>query len=89
MTKKIEFSEHALGRLPERGVTRDEVETTINAGERLSAKSHRLAFRKNFPFAAKWKNRYYEIKQILVIAVEEDNVLVVVTVYSFYFGGTS
>jgi hypothetical protein len=88
MPKKISFSEHALSRLPQRGVTRREVEITINTGERLSAKRGRIAFRKNFSFASKWKNRYHEIKQVTAIVIEEGDTLVVVTIYAFYFGGT-
>jgi hypothetical protein len=87
MPKKIIFSQHALERLPERGVTREEVEATINTGERINAKSGRTAYRKSFPFAAEWKNRYYDIKQVMPIVVEEGDSTVVVTVYAFYFGG--
>lgn len=88
MEKVIIFSTHALGRLPERGVTKEEVETTIRTGERIEVKSGRVAFGKNMPFAATWKNRYYETKQVMPIAVEKEDQYIVVTVYAFYFGGT-
>ncbi len=86
--KPIVFSVHTLERLPERGITREEVEATIRTGEKLPAKSGRISYRKNFPFEGKWKNRYYDIKQVMPIVVEEGDRLVVVTAYAFYFGGS-
>lgn len=58
----------------------------INSGERISAKRGRLAFRKNLPFENSWKGRYYETKQVMPIVNEENDALVVITVYVFYFG---
>jgi hypothetical protein len=88
MSKQIVFSRHVLDRLKERGVTKEEIQTAIQSGERSSAKRGMIAFRKNFHFASEWKNRYYEIKQVMPIVIEEDDKLIVVTVYAFYFGGT-
>ena len=34
-----------------------------------------------------WKGRYYEVKQVTPIVVEDEDRIVVVTVYVFYFGG--
>jgi hypothetical protein len=86
--KQVVLSQHALERLPERGVTREEVESAIASGERIKAKRGRTAYRKNFPFKDKWKNRYYEIKQVIPVVIEKGDKMVVVTVYAFYFGGT-
>ncbi|MFQ5988187.1 MAG: DUF4258 domain-containing protein [Dehalococcoidia bacterium] len=88
-SKFVVFSQHALDQMPERGVTREEVELAITSGERALAKKGRMAFRKNLPFQAWWKGRYYEGKQILAIVTEEPNRWVVITVYVFYFGGHS
>lgn len=85
--KPIAFSEHALGQLPSRGASRQEVEAAILTGERALAKVGRQAYRKNFSFEAEWKGKYYETKQIMPIVVEEADRMVVVTVYVFYFGG--
>jgi hypothetical protein len=87
MSKQILFSQHALDRLSERGTTKEEVEATINTGERLKVKWGRIAFRKNFSFTSHWKNRYYDIKQVMVIVTEDNDKMVVVTVFSFFFGG--
>jgi hypothetical protein len=85
--KPIRFSQHALSQLPDRGATESEVFAAITSGERLPARHGRIAFRKNFPFEQVWKGRYYEIKQVMPIVIEEADELVVVTVYVFYFGG--
>ena len=41
--------------------------------------------RLNTDFAAEWQDRYYAVKQVAPIIVEEDGETVVVTVYTFYF----
>lgn len=60
----------------------------IQEGERLTAKEGRTAFRKNVPFRSEWKGSYYETKQIMPVVVEENDTIIVVTVYVFYFGGS-
>lgn len=71
--------------MTERGVEESEVEETIRSGEELSAKSGRKKFRKNFSYEREWGGKFYRIKQVVPITTEEDNEIVVVTVYSFYF----
>lgn len=83
----IVFSQHALGQLVDRGATQEEVIKAIQEGERVPAKAGRIAFRKNFPYEKKWKNKFYEIKQVMPIVADERNEFVVITVYVFYFGG--
>ena len=85
--KLILFSQHAVGQMQARGATRPEVEEAIRSGEQLPARKGRVAFRKNFGFHNRWKGSYYEVKQVVPIAVEEKDRFVVVTVYVFYFGG--
>jgi len=41
--------------------------------------------RPTFEYAARWQDTYYPIKQVASVAVEEQNVIVVITVYTFYF----
>jgi len=86
--KPIILAKHALEQMPDRGATAEEVEATIRTGEPAAAKGRRLAFRKNFPFYKKWKGRYYNVKQVIPIVIEESDKIIVVTVYVFYFGGT-
>lgn len=85
--KPIIFSQHALEQIRNRGATQNEVELIIRQGERVAASKGRLAFRKNLSFHSIWKGKYYEVKQVMPIVVEESARLVVVTVYVFYFGG--
>ncbi len=85
--KPIVFSQHAKDQLLDRGASEMEVEKAIREGERVPAKSGRVAFRKNFDFDSNWKGKYYKVKQVMPIVVEEANQWVVVTAYVFYFGG--
>ena len=85
--KRILLSLHARQQLVLRGGTEAEAQAAILEGERLPAERGRVAFRKNFPFLSDWKGRYYEVKQVMPIVVEEEDAIVVVTVYVFYFGG--
>ena len=86
--KPIIFSRHAAEQMRLRGVTREEVEQCIRIGERIPANQGRLAFRKNFSFRSEWQGKYYEVKQVMPMVAEDEDRMVVVTVYSFYFGGT-
>jgi len=84
--KKIIFSQHALDQLIDRGASQEEVKAAIREGEEAPAKKGRMAFRKNFHFGSKWKDKYYEVKQVMPIIVEEGEEIIVITVYVFYFG---
>jgi hypothetical protein len=83
--KPIRFSRHALQQMAERGATQEEVWEAIRSGERVPAKRGRWGYRRNFQYGRSWGGRYYSIKQVLAIVAEETEVLVVVTVYAFYF----
>ena len=47
----------------------------------------RMSFRKNFSYESEWKGKYYEIKQVMHVVMEEQDQFVFITVYAFYFGG--
>ena len=81
----VEMHPHAIARLAERGVTRAEVERAVNEGERFPAKFGRTGFRKDFPFNDYWRGTHYSQKQVEVLAVEEDDGWLVITVISRYF----
>jgi len=84
---RIIFSQHALEQLNDRGALKEEVERAIEEGEEVPAKKGRKSFRKNFVYEREWKGKFYEIKQVMPIVVEEDEEIIVITVYVFYFGG--
>jgi hypothetical protein len=54
-------------------------------GLREPAKRGRLMFRLNFQYAERWQDKFYAIKQVAPVVVEEQNEIVVITVYTFYF----
>ena len=85
--KPVVISAHALQQMSLRGALEEEVEAAIALGEKSPARVGRIAFRKNFTFRSVWKGRYYEMKQVMPVVVEEADATVVVTVYVFYFGG--
>lgn len=87
LEKPIKFSQHALGNMADRGVSREEVEQTIRTGESFPAKKGRLSFRKNFSYNATWKGKFYQIKQVMPIVAKESDRFVVVTVYVYFIGG--
>ena len=59
----VRLHPHARARLAERGATEAEVVATVTAGERFPAKFGRTGFRRNFPFDAEWRGRYFATKQ--------------------------
>lgn len=87
MEKPIKFSQHALDNMADRGASREEVELAIKTGESVPAKKGRLSFRKIFSYNAIWKDKFYQIKQVMPIVAEESDRFVVVTVYVYFIGG--
>ena len=77
---KVKLHPHAQARILERGATEQEVTATIEHGEQFPAKFGRTGFRRNFPHAGQWRGKHYPIKQIEVIAVQEDDVWMLITV---------
>ena len=83
--KPVIFSRHAREQMVERGAAEHEVIEAIRTGEEVPAKHGRRGYRKNFQYNQLWGGRTYAIKQVLAIVAEEVDVMVVVTVYTFYF----
>jgi hypothetical protein len=81
----IKFSQHAREQMLERGASEAEVTEAIRAGESVPARRGRQGYRKNYQYNQFWGGRRYAIKQVLVIVAQEDDELIVVTVYTFYF----
>jgi hypothetical protein len=50
-----------------------------------AARSGRIMCRLNIDFAAEWQEKYYAVKQVAPIIVEQGDETVVVTVYTFCF----
>jgi hypothetical protein len=83
--KPIRLSAHASGYRVRRGFTEVEVEATIRAGPWLAARNDRLEATKDFPFNGLWNGRHYAAKRVRPVFVEEDNEIVVITVYTYFF----
>ncbi len=81
----VRLHPHARERMLERGATEDEVVATVEKGERFPAKFGRTGFRRNFQYDAKWRGRYYRVKQLEVYAVLEGEEWLVITVITRYF----
>ncbi len=83
--KPIRLSGHAREQLIFRGATEEEVIETIRTSSWQPAELGRLECRKDFTFENEWNKKYYKIKQVRPIFVEEDEEIVVVTVYTYFF----
>jgi len=81
----IKIHPHAAERMRERGTNAAEVEKTIETGERFPAKFGRTGFRRNFPFDGIWNEKKYSTKQVEVIAVNEDDNWIAITVLVKFF----
>jgi len=60
----VRLHPHAKERLTERGVSEQEVITTVEQGETFPVKYGRTGFRRNFSFNAAWRGKNYQTKQI-------------------------
>jgi hypothetical protein len=83
--KPIRFTEHALARMRARGASEEDVIGAIRRGEREPARRGRVQFRLSRPYGKVWGGSTYALQQIVAIAAEEPDCLVVVTVPTFYF----
>jgi hypothetical protein len=81
----IKIHPHAAERMRERGTNAEEIEKTIETGERFPAKFGRTGFRRNFPFNGIWNKKEYKTKQVEVIAVNEGGDWIAVTTLVKYF----
>jgi hypothetical protein len=83
--KTIRFSKHALGYAASRGFTVAEVEEAIHSCPWGATELGRLDCRKDFPFGKEWNGKFYAMKQVRPVFVDEPNEVVVITVYTYYF----
>ena len=83
--KPIRFSKHALGYAASRGFTAEEVEDAIRACAWGAAELGRLDCRKDFVYGREWNGKFYATKQVRPVFVEKTEMIVVITVYTYYF----
>lgn len=83
--KPIRLSAHAQSYVSRRGFTAEEVEQAIRSGSWEQAELGRLECRKDFTFDNEWNGRRYATKQVRPVFVDEENEIVVITVYTYYY----
>jgi len=83
--KPIVFTNHARQRLKERGTNEESVHEAIRNGEEEPARGGFVLYRLNQEYKKKWDGRYYGVQQVAPVVKEEDDRIVVITVYTFYF----
>ena len=83
--KEIKFTNHAKLKMTQRGASEDEVILAISNGEREIAQRGLYLYKINIEYNSLWGERFYRIKQVAPVVAEEENSLVIITVYTFYF----
>jgi hypothetical protein len=83
--KPIRLSGHAREQPVYRGVTEEEIIEAIRTSPWQPAELGRLECHKDFPFEREWNRKFYATKRVRPIFVEEEDEIIVVTVYSYYF----
>lgn len=83
-TKPIRLSKHAIIQCNERGATESEITTAIKQSIWLPAKNNKFESKYIFQYNAEWGGKFYAIKEVRPIFVEESNEIVVVTVITYY-----
>ncbi len=83
--KPIRLSGHAKEQLVFRGTSEKEVIETIMTAQWQPAELGRLECKKDFIFENEWNKRYYKTKQVRPIFADEDDEIVVVTIYTYFF----
>ena len=82
--KPIRLSSHAQEQLVFRGCSEVEIKETIRASQWTTTELNRRDCRKNFIFEKTWNNKFYKTKQVRPVFVEEENEIVIITVYVYY-----
>jgi hypothetical protein len=83
--KPVRLSGHSEGYLELRGTSKGEIEEAIRTANWEAADRGRTQCRKEFAYGAYWNDKYYVTKQVRPIFVEEDDEIVVVTFYTYYY----
>jgi len=82
--KPISFTEHARQQMINRQATEQEVQQAILEAPWSPAEKGRLTCSMAFSFEAEHYGRYYRSKDVVPIFIEEEEEIVVITVYTFF-----
>jgi Txe/YoeB family toxin of Txe-Axe toxin-antitoxin module len=83
--EKIRFTVHAAGYTDRRGFSLAEVEEAIKTEPWSVSEKSRLECKMNVPYGRDWNGKHYQTKQIRPIFVVENDEVVIITVYTYYF----
>jgi hypothetical protein len=76
--------DHARRRMPERGVSEDEVREVLAQGQPAEARGGRQALELVFAYNDYRQGRFYEQKKVKVVYVEEGPDQIVITIDAYY-----
>jgi len=83
--KTIRLSGHAREQAMFRGASEDEIKDAIQTAAWKPSERNRLECRLDVAYNALWNGKWYIMKQVRPIFVDEPGEIVVVTVYVYYF----
>jgi len=81
---RIFISQHTKERALERGTNKKEILEVLTSGFSIPAKYGRKGKAKVHDFGRTRLNRFYEQKKVEVFYIDEDDDIIVLTVYVFY-----
>jgi len=85
--KPIVFTLHSLKRMAEREISEKEAAEAIRKGEWVPAMKGRYSCAGTFRFEKEHYGRYYKLKEVVPVFIEESHRILVITVYSFFSQG--
>jgi hypothetical protein len=85
---QADLHSHLRARMHQRGITREEIERTLNEGRKASdAKSGTLGRVMVFPYETEWEGQFYQEKEVTVYYKVTDEELILLTVKARYGQG--
>ena len=82
--KEIFFTKHAMQRMKDRNTNQKEIETAITLSKWKKAEKGRYTCSYCFPFEKEHFNNYYKSKEVVPIFIEEENKIIIITVYTYF-----
>lgn len=83
--RSIVLTPHAHESMERRGATEAEVRATIEDAPWAEAKHGRYEAASDYSFHAQWNKKLYTTKRVNPIFIIEEEKIIVITVYTFYF----
>jgi flagellar biosynthesis/type III secretory pathway protein FliH len=83
--KAIRLTKHAQQQCIERGTNEQEITEAIQNGTKQSAKQGREKYQIIIQTNSYWQGKYYSLKKVAPIVIENQQEIIVITVYTYYF----